>query len=397
MSAAENITVLSPGAGIPRGNVSFAPPVRAPKWRKRHVFLGLSFVLLVCVPLAISAWYLWAKATDQYASTLAFSVRSEEAKPGLELLGGIAGLSGSGATDSDVLYDFLNSQHLVEELDQTLGIGERWAQPDDDPVFAYAADGRVEDLVAYWSRMVSVSFDPARGIIEVQARAFDPETALEINNAILAASTELVNQINNVARDDAVRYALDDLQRAKAQLSDARRSLTEFRVTNEIVDPSFDAEIKSNLIASLDAQLTETLIEIEILSSNTRRDDTRLSQAQTRARVLEERIATERSKRVSLNAAATGQGIAQLFSAYERLLVDVEFAEQRYQAARAQFDAALSEARRNTRYLAAHVTPTLAQTSLFPQRGLLLAIIGCAGFLIWALISLVGLSFLDRR
>ena len=150
-------------------------------------------------------------------------------------------------------------------------------------------------------------------------------------------------------------------------------------------------------MASLEAQLTETQIEIDILTTNTRRSDTRLNQAQTRKNVLQARIDEERTKRV-LGATESGsQSRAQLFGEYERLVVDVEFAEQSYQAARASFETAVSDARRNTRYLAAHIFPTIAEQSLFPKRGMILSLIALAAFLFWALLALIGFSFLDRR
>ena len=89
--------------------------------------------------------------------------------------------------------------------------------------------------------------------------------------------------------------------------------------------------------------------------------------------------------------------MARLFGEYERLIVEVEFSEQSYQVARAGFEAAVSDARRNTRYLAAHILPTQAEQSLFPKRGLITSFIALAAFLIWALIALIGFSFLDRR
>lgn len=397
MSLADNISVLPANAAATRPSVPFAPAARPARWRRRHVALAISFAVLVILPVLVSAWYLWTRATDQFASTLAFSVRSEEPTSGLELLGGIADVSGSGANDSDILYDFLGSQHLVAQLDADLQLSDRWSAPQNDPVFAFHPTGQIEDLHSHWARMVDVAHDTSRGIIEVTARAFDPETARLINQSILQSSTELINAINNVARDDAVRYALDDLQRSKAQLSEARRALTEFRITNEIVDPTLDAEIQSNLIASLDAQLTETLIDIEILSSNTRTGDTRLAQARTRAQVLRTRIGEERGNRAMTRSAQQSSGIAELYSAYERLIVDVEFAEERYQASRASFDSALSEARRTTRYLAPHVLPTQAQKSMFPQREMILAMIAFGALLLWSLMSLIGFSFLDRR
>ncbi|MGB7317752.1 MAG: capsule biosynthesis protein [Planktotalea sp.] len=365
--------------------------------RKRHVAALASFVLLVCLPIAVSAWYLWMRATDQFGSTLAFSIRSEEASSGIELLGGIADLSGSGANDSDVLYDYLHSQHLVQDVQVALDIAGIWSVPQGDPVFDFTDTKLVEDLHAHWDRMVDVSLDSTRGIIEVHSKAFDPFSAQRINEEILRLSNELVNDINNIAHEDAVRYALDDLQRTKRQLASARSSLTEFRVLNELVDPGVDAGAQTSLLASLEAQLTDTLIEIEMLSANTRRSDTRLSQAKQRQKVLQARIDQERTKR-AIGVGGNGRrGLAQIFGEYERLVVEVEFAEQSYQAARAGFEAAVSEARRNTRYLAAHVLPTRADQSLFPRRGLLLSFVALAAFLTWSLIALIGFSFLDRR
>lgn len=397
MALAENISVLpTPPKGAQRAQ-SFAPPVPTSRVRRRHVVVFLTFLAFVVAPAALSALYLWTRAADQFASTVAFSVRSEEVNSGLELLGGIAEVSGSGANDSDIVYDYLGSQQLIEQIDTSLGLGTIWSRPADDFVFGFVPTAHIEDLLSYWDRMVDVSHDTSRGIIEVRTKAFDPVSAQAINEEILARSTELVNSINNVANDDAVRYALDDLQRAKVQLANARQNLTEFRIRNEIVDPALDAEIHATLLASLDGQLTETLIEIEILSSNTGRSDTRLSQARIKTDVLQARIEQERRKRAQTRAKAKNAGIAELFSEYERLRVDVEFAEQRYQTSRANFDSALSDARRNTRYLAAHVLPTIAQKSQYPQRELLFAMIVLGGFLIWSLTALIGFSFLDRR
>lgn len=394
MALTDNISVLKPAH---RGVAQFQPPVRMARVRRRHIAAILSFFLLILLPVASSAWYLWMRAADQYASTLAFSIRSEEASSGIELLGGIADISGSGANDSDILYDYLGSQQLVADIEAALGLSDLWSQPDRDPVFAYDPSGRIEDLHDHWARMIDISHDSTRGIIEVRARAFSARSAQDINRAILEKSNHLINNINNIAHEDGIRYALDDLQRAKVRLGSARRALTEFRIVNEIVDPSVDMSSQTSLLATLDAQLTEALIDIEMLSANTRRSDTRIAQARQKAGVLRQRIAQERAKRGSGTTGADHAGMAEIYGAYEGYMLEVEFTEQSYQAARANFDAAVSEARRNTRYLAAHIMPTLAQQSLFPQRVMILSAIALACFLLWSLIALVGFSFLDRR
>ena len=394
MALAENISVLKPRQ---TPSHAYRPTVKAARLRARHIVILISFVVLVALPVTISAWYLWTRAADQFASTLAFSIRSEEPSSGIELLGGIADISGSGASDSDILFDYLNSQQIVAQIQAETDLAFLWSKPVSDPIFAFQDTSFIEDLHSHWERMVEISLDSTRGIIQVRAKAFTAQDAQKISAEILAKSEDLINQINNIAHEDSVRYALGDLQRTKNSLSNARSALTEFRILNEIVDPSIDVSSQTEILGSLDAQLTETLIEIDILSENTRRSDTRLNQAETRRRVLQARIEQERRKRVFGMGELGQKNTAQLFGDYERLLVDVEFAEQSYQASRASFEVSVSEARRNTRYLAAHIMPSIAEQSLFPRRGLTLSLIALCSFLIWALFVLMGLSFLDRR
>ena len=88
---------------------------------------------------------------------------------------------------------------------------------------------------------------------------------------------------------------------------------------------------------------------------------------------------------------------ADLVGEYERLQVDREFAEQAYTTALAAFDGARNEARRQSRYLAAHVRPTLAESSEYPDRPVKLVTIVVFAFLIWSVVILVAYSLRDRR
>ena len=82
---------------------------------------------------------------------------------------------------------------------------------------------------------------------------------------------------------------------------------------------------------------------------------------------------------------------------YERLKVDLEFAEGMHQTARVAYEAALATAQRQSRYLAAHITPTVAQRSLEPARPWLLALGAGLAFVLWSILILVYYSVRDRR
>ena len=90
-------------------------------------------------------------------------------------------------------------------------------------------------------------------------------------------------------------------------------------------------------------------------------------------------------------------GFADLFGQFESLKVDLEFAEQSYTASQAAFDTAVAEGRKRSKYLAAHIPPTLAETSIYPNRPFLLGVTFASSFALWALIMLVWHSLRSRH
>jgi len=376
------------------------PPVPAARRRPHHKLLAISFGVMVLLPILVSAWYLWARAQDQYASYVGFSVRTEEVGSAIELLGGITELSGSSSSDTDILYKFLQSQELVATVDAALDLRTIWskADPEVDPVFAYHPPGTIEDLQDHWLRKVSIYYDSGSGLLDLRVLAFDPADARAIAQMIFAESSARINALSALAREDAIAYARDELEQAEIRLRDARLALNEFRNRTQIVDPTIDTQGQMGLVNTLQAQLADALIELDLLRETTREGDPRITQGELRIEVIERRIEEERRK-VGLGGGTSGDRsvFADLVGEFERLSVDLEFAQQSYVAALATFDAARNEARRQSRYLAAHVRPTLAERSEYPQRIYLLGLIGLFSFLAWSITALIAYSLRDRR
>jgi len=358
----------------------------------------MSFVAMVLVPAAAAAFYLWSIATDQYASTVAFSVRSEEVSSAVELLGGITELSGSSSSDTDILYEYIQSQKLVSLLNDELDLESIWSRPEYDPVFAYDPSGTIEDLVDYWSRMVKIYYDSGSGLIEIRVLAFDPDDAEIIATSIFRESSNMINNLSAIAREDAVRYARIDLEEAVERLKTAREAVTVFRNKNRMVDPTVDLQTQASLLGTLQQQLAEALIELDLLDETTQSNDPRVGQAQRRVTVIEKRIEEERRKRgISGGAVSDQELFSTLVGEYERLVVDREFAEKTYVSALATRDASIAEARRQSRYLAAHIEPTHAQRAQYPQRDVILSLLALFLFVSWAILLLVFYSLKDRR
>jgi capsular polysaccharide transport system permease protein len=379
-----------------------APPVPLARARRRHWGALVSFVLMVLAPLVVSAWYLTERAAPRYVSSSGFSVRTEEVGSALDLLGAVTQISGSSSSDTDILYQFIQSQELVARADEALDLRTLWAKgdPDVDPVFSYHPPGTIEDLVDYWERMVGVYSDSGTGLIDLQVQAFTPEDAQRINQFIYDESSAMINRLSAIAREDATRYAREELEQTVGQVKVARELLTRFRNETQIVDPEASIQSQMGILSSLQSQLAQTLIDLDILLQSTREGDPRVTQAQRRIEVTEARIAEERQKLgIGTKGASSpeGEAFADLVGEYERLLVDREFAEESYAAARASYDSAVAEARRQTRYLAAHVRPTIAQSAKHPELAQLLGLVALFSFLLWSILILSAYALRDRR
>jgi capsular polysaccharide transport system permease protein len=382
-------TAAAPAAGRP-------PEVAATRLRPRHWVAVLSFLLLVLAPLAATVFYLRARAADQYHSEVAFSIRSEEVgSAAAGLLGAITQIGTGTASDADILYEFIRSQRIVERVDADLDLRTVWNRPlPGDPVFALGEDATIEALHGHWNRMIEVSFDSTAGIIHVRALAFTAGEAQAIADAILAESDALVNRLSDQAREDAIRFAREELDEAEENLRVVRQNLADFRRRTNLVDPTADAAGQSGLLTALNQELAQALVDRDVLLSYAAEDDQRVLQAGRRIEAITARIEEERS---SLDLTGVTGSLPEVVGRYEELLVDLEFANTAYTQALAGLSAAQAEARRRARYLAPHIQPTLASSALYPRRVVLSGLTALFLVLGWGVVMLLYYNVRDSR
>lgn len=380
----------------PAPDLARSSAARPERLKRRHGLLLAGFVLFVLAPIGLSAWYLYTRATDQFASYAAFSVRSEDMKSSLDILSGFSAFGSTSSKDTDILFDYIQSQGLVQGIDSELDLRAIYSAPSKaDPIFAFDASGTIEDLHSYWERMVKVYYDRGTGLIELRVNAFSADAAQAITRSILDHGTRLINELNAVAREDATRYAREELERSVARLRQARRTVTEYRSAHQMVDPEAEIGIQTGLISALQTQLSEAMVDYNLLKDRVSADSPQLTQLSRRIDVLRKSIDEERMKFGTTGVG--GENYSSLVGEYESLMVDLEFAQQAYIAALATFDTAQIEAQRQSRYLAAHIEPTLAERAEYPARATLLAVIALFALFIWSIGALVYYSIRDRR
>ena len=341
------------------------------------------------LPFAAAAAYLFVRAAPQYHSEVAFSVRSEEvASATAGLLGALTQIGSGSAPDAAILYEYIRSQEIVAAVDARLDLRAIWNRPgsgwrDGDPVFTLgddrgdrgaappvAADGhgllrhRRRDHRRHRPRL------HARG--RAGDRRGDPrpvERAGERRSPSRRARTRCASPARSSPRP----------RRTSPRCAPA---LAAFRREHSLVDPSADVAGQSGLLNALNAELAQALVDRDVLTSYAGEGDQRVVQADRRIAAITERIEDERA---TLGVTGVAGTLPELVGRYEELAVDLEFANTAYTQTLAGLAAARAEARRQSRYLAPHVRPTLATTSLYPRRFLLAGLTGLFLLLGWGI------------
>ncbi|MGH9917052.1 MAG: Wzz/FepE/Etk N-terminal domain-containing protein, partial [Pyrinomonadaceae bacterium] len=186
---------------------------------RRHVLL----ILMVVLPTTLSTIYYGVIASPQYASETRFVVRS----PNRNAAGMLSGfLQSTGFVraqdDSYVVMEYIESRAAVATLEERSDLRELLARPEADFLTRFPrpwSDATEEALYRHYRRIMTIDTDSSGGVTTLEVRASRPEDAQKLTEALLVGAETLINQLNERARQDAIRYA-------KLEMTDSESSMT---------------------------------------------------------------------------------------------------------------------------------------------------------------------------
>lgn len=366
----------------------------------RRRLLALSFILVVVLPVFIGSIYFTLIQSDRYVAGAGFAVRGVNAGGGLDMLGAFTGLASSGSTTSDsyIVLKYLKSRDLVERLQADIDLRALYETPLADTLSRLTADLSIEGVVDYWSSMLSTSFDATSGIITFDIEAFQAEDARKLSDLVLRHTQELVNQLSEDARRDAVAFAQSEVTRAEVRLRGAMAELRKFQESEQSFNPAESAKMQAELLGQLKGRLVEVQTRMRALGESVKRDAPSMVALQRQADAIQAQIDKQTDDMTGpANAGEAGGGaLPDLLERYETLNGDKEFAQRAYTSSLSSLEQARVEAGRRQRYLAVYSAPALPQDAIRPRRLhnvlLLVFIVSC----IWGIGTLIAYSVRDH-
>jgi capsular polysaccharide transport system permease protein len=332
-------------------------------WIRGH----LLFVVVVGIPTLGATIYFGLIASDVYISESRIVVSSSQ---GSAPSGGIASLimGGSGSnthTDSYEIRDYILSRDALKELTARLKIEHIFGRPETSFIDRYPGliyDKSFEELFRYYGKHVEVELDSLSSIAILTVRAYTAEDARKINLELLDMSERLVNALNDRSRRDTIGYAQHEVDIASEKAKEAAVTLFAYRSNQTVFEPNKQATQQLEIVGKIRQELLSTEQEIGQLKKLSP-DNPQIDSLESTAELLRKTIASETNRVTSPSGSFSARA-----PVFERLELDVEFADKQLSEALGALETARAEAQRQQVYLERLTQPSVQDKSMEPKR-----------------------------
>lgn len=362
-------------------------PTKIEVIKERLLQINRLFLLTVVIPTILAIVYFGLIASDIYISESRFVVRS----PQRQIPTGLGAiLQGEGFTrsqdDTHSVHDFMLSRDALRKLDEKLALGKKFASNEIDVLNRFAAldwDDSFEALHLYYQNRVSINLDTASSISALRVSAFTAEDAHNINQLLLEMGEQLINQLNERARQDMIRFAASEVQTAEQKAKAAALALSGYRNQNAVFDPERQSALQLQQISKLQDELIATKTQLAQVRTFTP-ENPQIAGLQKRAETLQSEMNLQMAK-----IAGAGGSLTNKSAEIERLMLERAFADKQLTAALASLEQARNEAQRKQLYLERIVQPSKPDVAMEPRklRAILATVI--LGLITWGILTIL--------
>lgn len=346
------------------------------------------YLALVLIPSLVCLGYFGLWASPMYISEVKFAVKSAEGgTSGFNLMTTLFRVPTASLQDAMVVEEFLRSNDAFYATDKQLDLIKHYTDQSYDLISRLSFAPTIDDIASFWNNVTNINVNQDSNVITFEVRAYSPEMAKNINEEILHISEDLVNSMNERAKEDMLQLADLEVAEARDRLTVAQDALRDFRNKNQDLDLKATAEGMQSLVIGLESQAALLRTQIAEQSRYTDQDAPALKALRDRLVGVEEQIERERSRLTEVSA--QGTSLNTLASQYENLVTEAEFARQRLLFAMNSLESAKADILAKNLYIVTVAKPSLPDESLYPKPYLFTFYIFVALSMAYGVISLI--------
>ncbi len=357
----------------------------------------LSFLFVFAIPTIATGIYFMFLASDQFFSEAEFTVSSGLAPTvdGIPALGAFQAIAI--IQDTQIVTNYVVSRAAVELLEQQVDLRSLYSKSSIDWFSRFNAEKPIEKLVDYWKSRTSASIKLPGGIVTLRVRAFSPEDALKIAQALITASERLINEMDERMQADAIKNAEQQVASSAARLADTRMALETARNASGILDTTRTAEAIGTLLTNVRGALLQQQQEYQTQLNQVSADAPQMRLLKSRIDATGNQISElEAMLTRTKDSTSTGTALSGTISRFAELDLEHKIAERLYAGALAGLEVARLTAQKKMMYLTTFIQPVAAQDAEYPRR-ILSSLLALSGFLVlWGICCLI-IDFMRKR
>jgi capsular polysaccharide transport system permease protein len=355
------------------------------------------FLYVVLFPVLISFAYLFFVASDVYISESQLIARSpgnrQDSQFGVMLQS--AGFLRS-EDDAYAVQSYMLSHDALLALDKKMELRKIFGSEAVDFFKRFnplGFDGSLERFYLYYqNNIVESDLDTSSSVITLTTRAPTAKESFEINRNIVEQSEQLVNRLNERARQDMIGFALKEVERAQNISRKSAAALSGYRNSKQIIDPEQQSAIPLEHIASLNDQLIAAKAQLNQVQTIAK-DNPQISVLKDNVNFLEKQIKSELVKVAGMG----GQSLAGKAEKYAALNVEKLAADKILYGAISDLELARNEAQKQQVYLEEIEAPTLPDQSMEPKRIKSFFAVILLSLICWGIASLTVAAVKEHR
>ena len=337
--------------------------------------------------------YLWCFTHDRFVSIASFEISKQD---GSSVSPGIAqmlmpGLGASGAMDSQVVIEYINSVDNLMELEKEFNLVQHYSSPSMDLLFKLDPDEPLEERLAYYRKRIFAHINQETGLTMLTVDTFDPELSCAIARAALKKAEAFVNRINQDVANQQMEFTRSELQRASDYVDALNRELLTLQSQYRFISPE-DA-IGANLAAVNELRMSRMRSENELATLLLDSPESpRIEAMRSHLRTLNERIDAETAKL----SGPEQDRLNQILIQFRELQKKLEFAISQRSGALLMLEKNRVEAAARSRFFSVIQNPYLPEDVATPRRPYMTATILCLATLVFLTFRALTHSVFER-
>ena len=343
----------------------------APKKRKGStasfdLFPWLTRLVVMLAALTVVYWLFFA--SDRYVSEATIIIQRTDLVGGQEfdLSQVLTGAGAGSRPDQLLLREHLLSVDMLTKLDAALNLRAHYSDRRYDILSRmWFEDTEIEWFYRHYLSRVSITFDDFAGVLRISAQAYDPQTSHAVAAMLVNDGERFMNQIAHELATVQVTFLATQVKTAHDRLMEARGVLLEFQNKKGLMSPQATAESINIIIGKLEAQRTEIQTQLAALPTMLIQNHPNVMRLKQSLEAVEKQIEQERAKLAS--PAGEKHSLNYTLEEFQRLEMEVGFAQDIYKTALVGLERGRMEATRTIKKVSVLQAPVLPQYPDMPR------------------------------